>query len=349
MGLQAPPFDAPPQLFADWLELKASVTDQRKVWLVDIERAWEATRESEDTDFEGEGKEFNEWLRPVVACIERRTRILGSAYPFLLDDNGDTLSYVGVLDQAHVGQTVYLLCLILSSIPESEILDKTRLKIPNSTRDRFQACAAWAAAAVVGGCAYAFGWPRPDGSDFITALGKVYHDSMGDKEATVREVPPPGASGAEKDGGIDIVAWRPRADLASGKIYLLGQVATGKNWEDKPIAADIKPLHENWFEFLPVSTAIPAMFIPYSIIPNGNASVEDQLRMLTSRFGMVIYRDVLARYAQEGFESGMAQRAMVHRLEDHASIKKYVERVLKLLGEPKQVEYAASAVRVPAA
>lgn len=335
MGLQAPPFDAPPQLFADWLELKASVTDQRKVWLVDIERAWEATRESEDTDFEGAEKEFNEWLRPVLACIQRRALILDSAYPFQLDDNGDTLSYIGVLDDTHVGQAVYMLCLILSSIPESEIVDKARLKIPNSTRDRFQACSAWAAAAVIGGCAYAFGWPRPDGSDFMTALGIVYHDSMGDKEATVRDEPPPGASGAEKDGGIDIVAWRPRVDHASGKVYLLGQVATGKNWKDKPVAADIKPLHDNWFVFSPVSRPIPAMFIPYSIIPENGATVEDQLRFLTSRFGVVIYRDVLPRYAQEGFEAGTAKLAQVHRLQDFASIKKYVERVLKLLGGPK--------------
>ena len=335
MGLQAPPFDASPQLFADWLELKASVADQRKVWLVDIERAWEATRESEDTDYEGEQQEFEEWLRPVIACIERRANILESAYPFLLDDNGDTLSYVGVLDNEHVGHAVYMLCLILSSIPESEILDKTRLKIPNSTRDRFQACSAWAAAAIIGGCAFAFGWPRPDGSDFMTALGTVYHDSMGDKEATVRDAPPPGASGAEKDGGIDIIAWRPRADHASGKVYLLGQVATGKNWKDKPVAADIKPLHDSWFLFSPVSTPIPAMFIPYSIIPEHGANIEGQLRLLTSRFGVVVYRDVLPRYAQEGFKTGMAKLAQVHRLEDFAPIKKYVERVLKLIGGPK--------------
>lgn len=77
------------------------------------------------------------------------------------------------------------------------------------------------------------------------------------------------------------------------------------------------------------------MFIPYSVIPNPDASIEDQLRMLTSRFGVVIYRDVLARYAQEGFEAGVTNRSYVHRLEDHLSIKKYVERVLKLLGEAK--------------
>jgi hypothetical protein len=331
VGLQAPPFDAPPQLFADWLELKASIADQKKIWLVDVERAWEATRESENTDFEGQDQEFEEWLRPVLSCIERRARILGNAYPFLLDDEGDRLTYVGVLDQTHVGHTVYLLCLILSSVPESEILERTHEKIPHATRDRFQACAAWAAAAVIGGSAYVFGWPRPDGSDFLTALSNVYQDQMGDRECIVRDAAPPGSSGAEKDGGIDVVAWRPRLDSAAGKVYLLGQVATGKNWPDKSILGDIPWLHDNWFSYKPASTAIPAMFIPYSIVPEGNASVEEQLRMMTPRFGIIIYRDVFARYAQEGFEAGMANHAQVHRLSDHDAMSKYVERFLKLL------------------
>lgn len=331
MELQAPPFDASPQLFTDWLELKAASSSATAVWLVDVERAWEASRASEDTDFEGQAQEFEEWVRPVIACIERRSRILQHAYPFVLDDEGAALSYVGVLDEEHVGHSVYLLCLILSSVPESEILDKTREVIPHSARDRFQACAAWAAAAVIGGCSSAFGWPRPDGSDFLDALCKVYHDAMRDKESTVRDSAPPGASGAEKDGGIDVVAWRPRIDSSAGKVYLLGQVATGKNWVDKSILEYIFALHANWFSFSPVSTAIPAMFIPYSIEPQHGASMEDQLRMHTSRFGILVYRDVLARYAQEGYEMGQANVAMVDRLDDQAEIARYVELFLRRL------------------
>ena len=75
------------------------------------------------------------------------------------------------------------------------------------------------------------------------------------------------------------------------------------------------------------------MFIPYTIIPERGATVEEQLRLLTSRFGVVVYRDVLPLYAQEGFESGMANRASVHRLNDHVHIEKYVLRVLKLLAK----------------
>ena len=331
MGLQGAPFNATPDTFADWLELRACLEPSRKIYLVDIERAWEAQRQSEDTDYEGGEIEFDSWLRPVISCIERRAKTLGEAYPFDLDDNADRLGYLADLSEDNVGHVVYLLCLVISALPDSEVMQAPTLVLDNKIRDQFQSCAAWAAAGFVGGSCHVLGWPRPEKDPFVKALEHIYHFSMADGEAEVREGRVPGASGAEKDAGIDIVAWKPRLDRMCGKIYLLGQVASGQDWRDKPVAPDVKSLHANWFNFRPVSNAIPAIFIPYSVPAVSGSTLQEQIRFLVPKFGAIFYRDVLARYAQMGFQLGKDGAAKVHRMEDLPAVRTYVEKVLRQL------------------
>lgn len=336
MELQTAPFSAGPDLFADWLELRACISPARKVHIVDIERAWEAQRQSEDTDYEGGEAEFDEWLNPIIRCIERRSNSLSDAYPFSLDDNADVLEFTGQLSDNRVGHIVYLLCLVLSALPDSAVAQPTTLDVTNDIRDRFQSCAAWAAAGFIGGCCHVLGWPRPEGDSLTKALESVYHSFMADGESEVRSGQVPGTSGAEKDAGIDVIAWKPRHDRMSGKVYLVGQVASGKNWRDKAVSPDVASLHANWFNVQPVSIAIPAMFIPFSLEPEVGATLHQQVRFLVPKFGAIFYRDVLARYAEAGFQLGKDGSAKVHRMEDLPVIRKYVEAQLKRLAEKKK-------------
>lgn len=50
MRLQAVPFDADTHTAADWMEMKAILGPKDRLSFTDIERAWEANRESEDQD-----------------------------------------------------------------------------------------------------------------------------------------------------------------------------------------------------------------------------------------------------------------------------------------------------------
>jgi hypothetical protein len=334
MGLQSPPFASNPDTFTDWLELSACLHPAGRIYLVDIERAWEAQRQAQDSDYEGGELEFDNWLRPIIGCIERRAKALGEAYPFELDDNADMLGYLAKLSDDHVGHVVYLLCLVISALPDSEVMQTPTLVLDNKIRDQFQSCAAWAAAGFVGGSCHVLGWPRPERDPFIKALEHIYHVSMADGEAEVRKGRVPGASSAEKDAGIDIIAWKPRLDRMAGKIYLLGQVASGQNWRDKPVAPDVKSLHDNWFNFYPVSHAIPAIFIPYSVSAVSGSTLQEQMRFLVPKFGAIFYRDVLARYAQIGFRLGKEGTAQVHRMEDLTAVRTYVETAFKQLGGP---------------
>ncbi len=330
MLLQSPPFDASSELGADWLELKALAAKEGKIAFSDIERVWERSRETEDTDFEGARTSFDDWLNLRIAHLQARFDTLGDSYPFefLSDDR----EFAVKTSNGHTaGESVYLLCLFLSSFPETEIFSVTP-KIKPVLRDLFQAASAWAAAGVVHGSAYAFGWPRPESTNFLGALRTVYETLMRDGEATVVTTAPPGSSGKEKDGGVDVIAWRERIDRHPGKIYFLGQVASGKNWRDKSIEEYVRFLHENWFGRPPVSTAMRGMFIPFSIAPQAGATISDQIRYESPRFGCIYYREVLPAYASKGLHLTSTDKSVhCHRSNEVPRLQKLMRRYAKLI------------------
>ena len=315
MSLQSPPFDADVYRCADWLELKVLASPTHELFFSDVERAWEARREAENDDFEGQQADFDLWLNAVCAEVEARGRSLGSAYPFGFTDDDSGVCMSIAQSDFGVGAYVYVFCLMLSTIGETQVFEGDAGEITPRMRDLFQACAAWAAGGVVGGCAYAFGWPRPERNDFLSALRLVYHDHF--REGRVVDEPPPGASLQEKDGGIDVIAWAPRPDMGPGQPYLIGQVATGENWQGKSVKVYIDPLNMNWFTRAPRSVPQPAMFIPFCIKPRGDATVNEQLEHYTPMFGNIYYRLVLPQYAARGFQLAAANDGLfLHRRED---------------------------------
>ena len=82
----------------------------------------------------------------------------------------------------------------------------------------------------VGGKAVRFGWPRarsvmPGG--FGKAIAELCR-RIGEGDGYLGTY----STGDEKDGGLDVVAWRP-IDEMPGKLLLFGACATGRNWETK--------------------------------------------------------------------------------------------------------------------
>ena len=149
-----------------------------------------------------------------------------------------------------------------------------------------------------------FGWPRPNGEAFLTALKEIYAKF---KDGRVVDEPPPSAPPSVKDEGIDVIAWRPSPDGLAGTHYLLGQVASGHNWTEKSVIADSESFHYYWFTRAPATRHQDAMFMPFCIEAKGHddgASAQevlaDHMQRLTKKYGTVIYRYRLARHAAEG-------------------------------------------------
>ena len=127
----------------------------------------------------------------------------------------------------------------------------------------FQVCACLAAGGYTAGEVVSFGFPRPTGTAFLPALRATY-ERFG--AGSVKQSVPPGFPVATKDDGIDVIAWRDHPDRMPGKLYLLGQCASGVDWRTKSVVDRIEPFH-GWFTELPARHYLPSMFIPFTLHP----------------------------------------------------------------------------------
>lgn len=343
MAIKPPPLKAPPHLLCDWIELRTLATPLGRFRLGMLKRAWDVSRESEDSDPEGftgreadtdvegvRGADEDAFLDAITDEIGDRAQALGENYPFVLSP-GNLLRAV---EPSTVGGYVYLFCLLLTHSTGGDVFDGSwQPEVTNATRDLFQACSTVAAAGQVRGCAVSFGWPRPNGNPpFLRRLGEVYA-LFGEGAVVAR--PRRGVSPCPKDEEIDVIAWRPSADRAAGTEYLLGQVASGGNWMAKPIhGAPIDTFHRNWFEPPPASPAKGSIFIPRLVEPIDRKDTRrDRMDAITARYGLVIDRLRLPRLTQEGFVLGFGKRPeiMIERIDDLDKISQWVVEQIRSL------------------
>jgi hypothetical protein len=323
----------------DWFEF-AVLCNEYGIYSFDsLSRQWDTLRNSEDMDPEGMDSTEENFIDRVRNEIQARVELLNGSYPFALSISGESLEF------AHSETTddgwIYLFCLILSHPSQGPILDGSYIPlINNEVRNLFQACATFAAAGEVSGNSYAFGFPRPDRSNFLGKLTKIYQH-FGEGTVVVSAVPP-GAPTSQKDAQIDVIAWSPVADSAAGKRYLLGQVASGKNWIEKTIkGGPIDSFHHVWFSRCPASLPIASIFVPFccgSIIDGSNA---ETINHRTYEFGHIFYRFRIPPLAKKGLELANAKATVIiERLDDMSKLRAWVEEQVQ---EMKRVSNNAAA------
>ena len=258
---------------ADWVELQ-TLLSARGVWtpgnlyglldFVEDETADGPPIDEETGEVLDESileSQRNRAVDIVFDELQYRNRILGNSYPFCL--NTDNLQIERVSDFASVpGRIVYLFCLLVSAIREKKIDSPDLGKIDGSgIPGLFQICACLAAGGYVAGDVASFGFPRPTGQGFLAALGETYRKFGA---GTVKAAIPPGFPSSPKDDGIDVIAWRDHPDRMPGKVYLLGQCASGNDWEGKSVLDRISQFH-GWFSQPPATHCVPSMFIPFTL------------------------------------------------------------------------------------
>jgi hypothetical protein len=69
----------------------------------------------------------------------------------------------------------------------------------------------------------------------------------------------------QKDAKLDLVAWRDFPDRSSNKLLLLGQCASGTDWEGKLRELNPRAFFANWAQDTPSSPLISSVFIPHRI------------------------------------------------------------------------------------
>lgn len=320
MPLAPLPLDAHPRVIVDWLELSVICSKFNQTQISDLQRIWDTHRNTEDTDFEGNSQDTEDFFRESIdEEIRVRLDALGEAYPFDYSETGEELLLKEPLTN---GATAYLYCLFMSHPDKDEVVSGAVVPvIDNTVRDLFQICSTIAAAGEVNGSAVSFGFPRADHSGFLKKIRETYAHFG---EGAVREQILPGITRNPKDDGVDVIAWTPSNDKAPGKYYLLGQVASGRDWPGKSLLGILDKFHENWFEVRPVSTPNPSIFIPFHIPPVADETLQERLRGLTLEFGIVFYRLRIPLLINKGFESAKIQDRVVERVADFDKITTWV-------------------------
>lgn len=339
MPINPPPLKARPTTIADWIEVRALCSPDVPFRLHQLKRFWDRNRETEDSDPAGEerieedtdeegvrGKDEDKFLDAICQELAERAEVLQDAYPFKFDDTG--LRFRVRLPMSEAGYC-YAFCLLLSHPKSGDLLNESWIPtINNRVRDLFQACSTLAAAGHVRGCAISFGWPRPHGNPpFLQHLADVYRRfGEGNPVAVI----PAGASPATKDGEIDVIAWLPRRDGA-GTTYLLGQVASGEDWEAKSIkGAAIDYFHNTWFNPKPPSPPTPSIFIPHAMLPQGKGNRRDRIKLETEYYGIIFDRLKLPHATLEGIAlaDDPASELYIERRNDIPEIVEWVEAQL---------------------
>ncbi len=256
---------APPNLdlAADYLELKAVLSSEGQSFSEDIVDTLELAAESRFEDVNAEIEAREEVAAGAVNRMASRRLALEGAYPFELDARGRVVSFTAT--EPDLGQAAYLVSLLLSNLRAVTPLLESSHAHPSDAeasllRQYFQYFATAAIAAEIGGPAWSFGFPRPDGSGFVTKLSEIWAVL---RDGTV--CPDPSAPSSPKDDKVDIFAWRDPRDRLPGFLLVAAQVATGRNWKEKPLkqhAARVFPAR--WFSRQPVTEMVIYHVIPFA-------------------------------------------------------------------------------------
>lgn len=215
--------------------------------------------------------------------IERRSRLLGSAYPFQLDTaNSQRLVY------SPSASGCYEFC--LATCQAQSITKKPFVKLPRSFE---RLCARLVERYMgVGAKSVHVGWPRDSsvGRNFKTAMKQIErlpYEWVWQPESGKPEDP---VHTCVKDEGVDFVVIKDLLDDRAGWIYVLGQCACGDDWDTKWGELN-EPRLRKWFRTLPPVPFMRAFATPYLL-------ADEVLRDATSQAGVVFDRARLTVLAE---------------------------------------------------
>jgi hypothetical protein len=307
MAVDSPQVNDTRCMFADWIELLALTSSRRVASRADIVRLVakqsdgdHGVEEDPDTGEELE-TEILETQSSVLADnvvdeLDFRAKALGESYPFVLSARTEAWKLELKAEALETAtHRVYIFCLLVSTLRDGRLISKPiKDEAKEDFAQLFQTVAYLAATQLMGNGGLSFGSPRPDRSTFLEAI-KQFTTSFGIGEPRSSFLA--SSSHKEKDEGIDVIAWRSFADGRPGQVLLLGQVASGNDWLDKPVHTAVGRFLD-WFVTHPSKFYLPAIFIPFvqhhGFEPLKSVAYEPAVRDYCRRkeidFGLVVDR-----------------------------------------------------------
>jgi hypothetical protein len=188
-----------------------------------------------------------------LKTMERRSALLGSKYPFAVNE------FAVVFDQQPLESSLYIYLLLMTR-PTSSVSWQSAVPTQDES-DLFEEVVALALKDYLGESAEAipFGWPSKFGrpQEFPLAIDWLA-DKLGLKLGKAFRPP------RRKDGGVDVVAWKPFNDRRSGFPIYLVQCTLQKEFVSKSRDIDLR-IWAGWLEMDHDPVSILA--VPRSIAP----------------------------------------------------------------------------------
>jgi hypothetical protein len=314
-AVSTPPLDAGPAVLADWLELTAFFDPKTRARLDDIDDSFKI-QDQEAANDDGEADAIKEDRRAQIeAEITERAEHLADAYPFTLSADGEELS---LKPRQELGNAAfYMLCLIFSHATRSPILERapSARALAQARRRHFQILSTLAVAGHIGGPALSFGWPRKSGETIVQAIQRA---CLLSGVGTARNPPGPVASKFAKDGGIDVIAWRPGINQAPPPAEMcFGQAASGHGWQDKNALDVIPDFYESFYLDRPQTNRVGVTIIPFRLQP------QDHI-VYGHRHGHILDRLRTPRAALEGLRLASELGVVVDDADDVGLLGRWV-------------------------
>lgn len=256
---------------ADWLEIRALLGLDSSSSIVMSVASTEGedhglSEDESDGDIEVEisETELEDGLDIVAYELGFRSDALGQMYPFeykALPSGHFSLTLN--FDEHNKAHQIYIFMLLISGARDKRIsLPNEGLKpFMSQAGTLFHVCASIGVAGLLhSGRTFWFGFPRPDSTNFLSAL-----KNLGEKLIFPKPKPqiPAGMSSQAKDEEIDIVGWRPFVDNRIGGLVVLCQAASGNNWNAKSIISAVPKFSATFFTQGPYGYGVGAMAMPF--------------------------------------------------------------------------------------
>lgn len=263
VAVAAPPLDADDAILADWLELTAFHDAQSRARFDVIDNVFKIQDEENASDT-GDADALRETRRARIETeIALRGDRLADAYPFTLSEDGEELT-IKIKGQRRLS-SFYLFCLVFSHASRSPILlqpPASRL-LARGRRREFQILATLAVAGYIDGPSLSFGWPRASGTTILQAVARACALSG---VGTPRAVPGPVASKYAKDGGMDVIAWRPAIDgFPPPAEFCFGQAASGHGWRTKNAPDEVEDFYRSYYFDRPNCQTTGVTVVPHRL------------------------------------------------------------------------------------
>jgi len=288
-AVNAPPLDADVVTLVDWLELTAFHSNMRRARIDEIDGALKILDQEKASDTGIEDAASEDRRSQIEREIDLRRDQLGDSYPFDLSDDGEELQLI----KDRGPSSFYLTCLIFSHASKSPILatpPKARL-LARGRRREFQILATLAVAGHLNGPALSFGWPRAGGTSIVQAIRRACELSGVGKE---RDPPGPVASKFAKDGGMDVIGWRPAVNGAPPPAEIcFGQAASGHGWREKDAPSVLEDFYESFYLDRPQAQATGVTIVPFRLS-------DADYQMHNRRHGHILDRLRTPRAAMDG-------------------------------------------------